>query len=100
MSNVDHPIHYGGQDNPHEAIKCIEAHGLGFCLGNALKYIVRADHKRCPIEDLEKARWYLDREIARRRALAVASPGGWTASGLPVPVTPRDPSNGHFGSTD
>lgn len=64
---VDHPAHYGGADDPYEAIKVIEAWGLGFCLGNAVKYISRAEHKGAPIQDLDKARWYLDREIARRK---------------------------------
>ncbi|MBY0394563.1 MAG: DUF3310 domain-containing protein [Novosphingobium sp.] len=68
MSNVDHPAHYGGADNPYEAIKVIEAWGLGFNLGNAAKYIARSDRKGAPIEDLEKARWYLDREIENRRS--------------------------------
>jgi hypothetical protein len=68
MSNpVNHPQHYGSADNPYEAIKVIEAWGLGFCLGNAVKYIARAGHKdpSKTIEDLEKARWYLDREISQ-----------------------------------
>lgn len=63
---VDHPPHYGGADNPYEAIKVIEAWGLGFCLGNVIKYIARAEHKSATIEDLRKARWYLDREITNR----------------------------------
>ena len=41
---------------------------MGFCLGNAVKYIWRADLKHDAIEDLKKARFYLDREIARREA--------------------------------
>lgn len=67
---VDHPAHYGGANNPYEAIKVIEAWGLGFCLGNTVKYIARAEKKdpTKAIEDLEKARWYLDRDIARRKA--------------------------------
>lgn len=65
MSAVDHPQHYGGKDNPYEAIKVIEAWGLGFCLGNTLKYISRAGKKGSVVEDLEKARWYLDRAISR-----------------------------------
>ena len=65
MNAVDHPAHYGGADNPYEAIKVIEAWSLGFCLGNAVKYICRADHKGATIEDLLKARWYLTREIER-----------------------------------
>ncbi len=60
---VDHPAHYGGADNTYEAIKVIEAWHLGFCLGNAVKYISRAEHKGARLEDLKKARWYLDREI-------------------------------------
>lgn len=65
---VDHPSHYGGADNPYEAIKVIEAWNLGFNLGNTVKYIARAEHKNATIQDLEKARWYLDREIANRKA--------------------------------
>lgn len=63
---VDHPPHYGGKDNPYEAIKVIEAWRLNFLLGNTVKYIARAEHKNASLEDLKKARWYLDREIANR----------------------------------
>lgn len=64
---VNHPPHYAGALPP---IDAIEAWGLGFHLGNAVKYIARAGRKAGadPVEDLEKARWYLDREIARRKA--------------------------------
>lgn len=63
---VTHPRHYtrGGI----ETIDVIEAWQLGFHLGNAVKYISRAGHKGDALEDLKKARWYLDREIARREA--------------------------------
>jgi hypothetical protein len=64
---VNHPAHYGGAGNPYEAIKVIEAWGLGFCLGNTVKYISRAGKKGDAIEDLEKARWYLDHEISTLR---------------------------------
>lgn len=60
---VDHPAHYGGAENPYEAIKVIEAWGLGFCLGNTVKYISRAGKKGDLLEDLKKAQWYLAREI-------------------------------------
>jgi len=62
---VNHPVHYGGEDDPYEAIKVIEAWGLGFCLGNTAKYICRAGVKpgEGRLKDLKKARWYLDREI-------------------------------------
>jgi hypothetical protein len=65
MSNVDHPLHYNSQGSGIECIEVVE--WMGFSLGNAIKYIWRADHKGNDIEDLEKARWYLDREIARRK---------------------------------
>lgn len=63
---VDHPAHYGGADDPFEAIKVIEAWDLGFHLGNAVKYVNRADRKGTPLEDLKKAAWYLARAIERR----------------------------------
>ena len=64
---VNHPQHYGGESNPYEAIKVINAWDLGFCLGNTVKYISRAGKKDegKAIEDLEKARWYLDHQIKR-----------------------------------
>ena len=62
---VDHPQHYGGADAKHEAISVIEEWGLGFHLGNVVKYISRAGKKpdQDTISDLKKARWYLDRFI-------------------------------------
>lgn len=60
---INHPDHYGGKDNPYECIKVVEAWGLGFCLGSALKYICRAGKKGDALEDLKKAAWYLNREI-------------------------------------
>lgn len=64
---VDHPAHYGGAESPYEAIKVIEAWELGFCLGNAIKYIARAGRKDTTadgmVEDLLKAQWYLSRRI-------------------------------------
>ncbi len=62
---VNHPDHYGGKDNPYEAIKVIGAWKLGFCLGNTVKYLARAAKKRSnkTLQDLKKAQWYLNREI-------------------------------------
>ena len=60
---VEHPNHYGGKENTYEAIKVIESWDLGFCLGNAVKYISRAGKKNNKLEDLEKASWYINREI-------------------------------------
>ena len=63
--SVNHPHHY--TFGKLEVIDVIEDWGLGFHLGNAVKYIARAGRKdpTAVVEDLEKARWYLDREISR-----------------------------------
>jgi len=61
---VNHPPHYTQHPSGVECIQITEH--MGFCLGNAVKYIWRADLKGDATEDLKKARWYLDREIARR----------------------------------
>ena len=61
---VNHPDHYGGESNPYEAIKVIEAWDLNFHLGNVVKYISRAGKKsKNSIEDLKKAEWYLSRYV-------------------------------------
>lgn len=73
---VNHPAHYGGKDDPYEAIKVIEAWNLNFNLGCVLKYICRLNKKpggdltqdEKTLEDLKKAAWYLQREIDRFRA--------------------------------
>lgn len=65
---VNHPTHYAGHPSGVECIQITEH--MNFCRGNAVKYIWRAGEKGGPdkeIEDLEKARWYLDREIERLR---------------------------------
>lgn len=62
---VNHPSHYGGENNEYEAIKVIDAWQLGFSLGNTVKYISRAGKKNPDkeLEDLKKAKWYLDHHI-------------------------------------
>jgi len=68
-AKINHPAHYNhgpmlaDGTAKYETIKVIEDWGLGFCLGNALKYILRAPHKGTEDADLNKARWYLDRYI-------------------------------------
>jgi len=59
---VNHPAHYkvGGI----ETIDFIEAKELNYNMGNAVKYITRADHKGNRKQDLEKAKWYLERELS------------------------------------
>ena len=61
---VNNPGHYLSPRGM-EAIDVIEAFGLGFHLGNSVKYILRAGKKDSYIQDLEKAVWYLEREIER-----------------------------------
>jgi hypothetical protein len=64
-TNIDHPAHYNqGQI---ETIQVIEDAGLGqgFCLGNALKYLLRAPHKGSYLQDLKKASWYINRLIEK-----------------------------------
>jgi hypothetical protein len=61
---VNHPPHYTSHPSGVECITVTEH--MGFNLGNALKYIWRADEKGSALEDLRKARWYVDREIQRR----------------------------------
>jgi len=68
VNKVDHPSHYR-KDTGFETIDVIEAWGLNFNLGNVVKYVSR-NGKKDPDEyilDLEKARWYLDREIKTRK---------------------------------
>jgi len=73
QESINHPSHYGGSENPYEAIKVIEAMNFNFHLGNVYKYISRAGKKMdeinqsetiALIKDLKKARWYLDRYIS------------------------------------
>ena len=63
MDMVNHPAHYtaGGI----ETIDFIEAKQLTYNIGNVVKYITRADHKGNQLQDLQKAQWYLTREIQR-----------------------------------
>ena len=60
---VNHPKHY--TEHP-SGVECIEiTEHMNFCVGNAIKYLWRAGLKGQQVEDLRKARWYIDREIAR-----------------------------------
>ena len=64
---INRPAHYTHSEV--EPIDAIEAWGLGYHLGNVVKYVARHQHKGRPIEDLKKAAWYLAREIGRLEAL-------------------------------
>jgi hypothetical protein len=61
---VNHPKHYTSHPSGVECIQVTEH--MSFCVGNAVKYLWRADEKGHALEDLQKARWYIDREIAKR----------------------------------
>ncbi len=65
IEKVNSPQHYNTGNI--ECIDYIEDCGFGeaFCLGNAIKYIARANHKGSKLEDLKKARWYLNRTIEK-----------------------------------
>ena len=67
---INHPQHYTQHPSGVECIQITEH--MGFNLGNAIKYIWRADLKADAIEDLEKARWYIDRELQKRGTVHVA----------------------------
>jgi hypothetical protein len=62
---VNHPKHYTQHPSGVECIQITEH--MGFNLGNAVKYIWRADLKHDAIEDMEKAVWYIQREIQKRK---------------------------------
>jgi hypothetical protein len=67
---VNHPPHYTSHPSGIECIQVTEH--MGFCVGNAIKYLWRADEKGTAIQDLEKAKWYIDREIYRRVRAEIA----------------------------
>jgi len=77
---INHPAHYTAHPS---GVECIEiTEHMGFCLGNATKYIWRAGLKTDnPIEDLKKARWYIDREIQRLERQRAAQPPEETTRG-------------------
>lgn len=68
--DVHHPTHYTSHPSGVECIQVVEH--MPFNVGNAIKYLWRADLKKNPIQDLEKAAWYIQREIERRKKEAVA----------------------------
>lgn len=67
--NVNHPKHYTAHPSGVECIDITEH--LNFCLGNAIKYIWRVDEKGDALENLRKAKWYLEREIHKREKKAM-----------------------------
>jgi hypothetical protein len=72
VSTPVRPAHY--VDAPLEPIVAIEAWQLNFALGNVVKYVARAGKKGPALEDLEKALWYLAREVERARGAPAPAP--------------------------
>jgi hypothetical protein len=69
MDNVNHPSHYTSHPSGIECIQVTEH--MNFCIGNAVKYLWRAGLKGSALEDLKKARWYVEREIQRLEKAAL-----------------------------
>lgn len=70
---VNHPIHYGGEDNPYECIKVLKEwlskeEYKGFLKGNTLKYLCRQGKKDDSLQELKKAKWYLEKLIEAESA--------------------------------
>ena len=63
---VNHPPHYTNHPSGVECIQVTEH--MNFCIGNAIKYLWRVDGKGKDVQDLNKAAWYIQREIERRQA--------------------------------
>jgi len=71
---INRPAHYTFSDI--EPIDVVETWGLGFHLGNVLKYLARAGRKDPQLQDLRKAQWYLNREIQRLSQQQNVHPNG------------------------
>lgn len=81
---VNNPPHYNSHPSGVECITVTEH--FSFCLGNAIKYLWRAGLKGDALEDLKKARWYIEREISRlERTIAQPKEDSWF-----VPISPSD----------
>ncbi len=63
VDNVNHPEHYKSHPSGVEAIQITEHEN--FCIGSVFKYLLRRKYKGKELQDLKKARWYLDKEIER-----------------------------------
>ncbi len=81
---VNHPPHYRGHPSGVECIQITEH--MGFNLGNAVKYIWRCDLKADAVEDLKKAVWYINREIAKRESRTHCLQTATSAHGVRSPL--------------
>ena len=101
---INHPPHYTSHPS---GVECIQvAEHMSYSLGCVIKYLWRADLKSDAIEDLKKARWYLDREIARREQSPpvpqcpdfncdVMDCPHWQNACCDCDAVPADPTNPH-----
>ncbi len=96
MSDVNHPSYY--HPDTLEAIDVIEAWGLDFNLGNALKYLARANHKGDYLADLYKARWYINRAISQR--IQAERPKNRDERGVALPEVARPEACPTCGDTE
>lgn len=78
---VDHPPHCNSNPSGIECIDVVEH--LSFNIGNAIKYLWRCEAKWNTKQDLEKAKWYIDREIARLDKL-------WASCARPITLASQD----------
>jgi len=86
--NVNHPSHY--TDNKFLGHECIDfAELLGFNLGNAFKYIFRAEHKGHALEDIDKAMWYVERFLKKPPAFGYVKIIGLLSESVNL-TSPRD----------
>jgi len=69
---IENPKHYTSHPSGIECIQVTEH--MGFCIGNAMKYLWRCDLKKDAVEDLKKAKWYIEREIAKRTGNKMEDP--------------------------
>ena len=66
LNKINHPAHYNAHPS---GVECIEiTEHMNFCIGNAMKYLWRAEHKENTVADLRKAIWYIEREIHRLKS--------------------------------
>lgn len=78
---INHPAHYGGAENIYEHVKVVEALGWGYAIGSATKYLWRMGRKPgvAQLDDLRKARWWIDHEIQRLECEQAAAPSAGSA---------------------
>ena len=97
MNTIDHPPHYQASldpssDRTFEAISVIEAwgHGESFAIGNVLKYLCRYKKKGDPLEDLKKAKFYLDWVISLRQKETTPKGAVFRKPDHPVDINGRE----------